>query len=601
MIRVLRYVLVASALLVPGVALAQTPSMGPPPGGTIGEEEPKQEGNAEKAPKETSPLPTLPALPPYPGQDRKKFELVTINGYLRVRTEWFDNFNLGFHDSGQGIPFNQPLTCRDTAPNTTTNNVMANACGGSIGSANMRVRLEPTFNLSENVAVHMQVDALDNLVLGSTPEGVFLNGAGSPAYAPGSFFSTSQTSPQAGVNSPWDSIRVKRAWGEVTTPVGQLVFGRMPNQWGMGMLYNAGGYDWVHGTTCTDCDYGDNVDRVMFGTTIPGTSLRAAAAMDWASSYPTSAQIDVWKTRDWGQPYDADDSDDITEYAFMLTHIDDPHDWDLGVQEGRTLFNYGAYFTYRSQEYEDKGVTLGSATPETGYIPRHAKAYIPDVWARFTTHKLIVEGELAGIFGNIDNLADTTLTGMAAQQTLRQIGGVARVNYLMFNDDLNLGLEVGFATGDQWENKNSGSVNVNVANYYPQNASDTTITNFRFNFDYHVDMILFREIMGAVTNATYVKPTLSYNITERFGFKIAGIMSFANIPVATPGNSSMYGIELNGDIGYSNKEEGFFAGISYGVLFPFAALDQPVTLFPNATNTSAGTAQTLQTRLVIKY
>ena len=66
------------------------------------------------------------------------------------------------------------------------------------------------------------------------------------------------------------------------------------------------------------------------------------------------------------------------------------------------------------------------------------------------------------------------------------------------------------------------------------------------------------------------------------------------------------GIELNGDLGYANKEEGFFAGISYGVLFPMGALDHPRgeasrPIFPENEAGEASTAQTIQTRLMLKY
>jgi hypothetical protein len=64
----------------------------------------------------------------------------------------------------------------------------------------------------------------------------------------------------------------------------------------------------------------------------------------------------------------------------------------------------------------------------------------------------------------------------------------------------------------------------------------------------------------------------------------------------------MYGIELDGDLGYENKEEGFFAGISYGVLFPMGALDHPASLgYQGDEDGEASTAQTIQTRLMLKY
>jgi uncharacterized protein (TIGR04551 family) len=373
------------------------------------------------------------------------------------------------------------------------------------------------------------------------------------------------------------------------------------------MVANSGGYDWIHGTTCTDCDYGDTVDRFMFGTSIPGTPLRGAIAVDWGSSQPTSAQIDAWNGRYSGQPYDMDDSDDVRQYTIMLTHIDEPDDWNLTVREGKTMFNYGAYFVYRSQDYTTQGVTLGSTTPEKGYKPTHATVYIPDLWARFTTDKLILEAEIAGVFGTVDNAALDPATALASSQTwdLRQLGGVLKANYLFVNDELDFGVEVGYASGDQWENNPSGIINVHEANYYPPADATTggksvNATSFRFNFDYRPDLIFFREILGAVENATYVKPSLRYDVNDRFYAKAQMVMSFANVPVATPGNAAMYGIELDGDIGYNNVKEGFFAGFSYGVFFPQAALDHPTLIFGN-TVAATSTAQTFQGRFVLKF
>jgi uncharacterized protein (TIGR04551 family) len=602
----------ALVTLVPLAARAQMgPGTLPPgqtPGGTIGEEEPKKEGVAEKAPKEAAPLPTLPPLPPYPGQDKKKFELVTFDGYMRLRANWLSNYNLGYHDIGQGIPFPQPLTCRDT---TSTNISASKSCPGSFGTSNMRVRIEPTFHLSESVALHLQIDLLDNIVLGSTQDGVYLDGTTKAPWASPGITTSNQVAPEAGKNSPWSSIRVKQAWGEVKTALGTLEFGRMPSHWGLGILANSGGYDWIHGTTCTDCDYGDNVDRVMFGTTIPGTPLRAALAFDWAASGPTSGQVDAWKARQDGQPYDLGDQDDVTQWTAMVTHIDDPDEWNGALREGKALFNYGAYFVYRSQDFEAPAVAFGSSSPEKNYLSRHATMYIPDLWARLTVDKFVLEAELVGQFGSVDNLAanvDPTMKvdpTVKPQQDFRQLGGVMRMNYYALNEDLELGVEVGSASGDQWENEASpGTINIHQTSYYPvypDSASYTTITNFRFNLDYRPDLIFFRELLGAVTNATYVKPAVRYNLSDRFSFKAAALIDIANVPVATPGNSALYGIELDGDLGYSNVKEGFFAGLSYGVFFPLMAMDHPVALFPTETTTGASTAQTLQGRFVLKF
>lgn len=603
--------LALAAVLGPLTAQAQTTpggTLGPPPGGTIGEEEPKKEGVAEKAPKEQTTLPTLPPLPPYPGQEKKKFELVELDGYMRLRANWLSNFNLGFRDYGQGVPFFDAITCADGSPDPGNQPAIRSACDDTVGSSNMRVRLEPTINLSETVHLHLQIDVLDNLVLGSTAAGAFPT-LGSHDSPTGVTMASGQV-PQTDKNSPWDSIRAKQAWADVKTPLGDLRFGRMPSHWGLGIYNHSGGYDWIHDTTCTDCDYGDTTDRIIFGTTIPGTSIQAAVGLDWASTAPSTGQTLPLKSSfrsnpNVGQPYDFDDSDDANQYIIILSHITEPDEWQRVLKEGKTAFDYGLQFFYRTQDFEiQSNYVQDPNSPADLYTARNAKSYIPDLWARFTSAKLVFEAELVGVFGTVDNFLDPTMQSM----TLQQLGGVARVQYFMLGDDLELGGEIGFASGDEWEQQGaSGNINVDRANYLPQGANNTdfTLSHFQFNRDYRVDLILWRELYGAVTNATYGRPWVRYNVTDRFWFRAQGVVSFANKPVATPGNSSLYGIELDGDVGYSNEKEGFFAGLSYGVLFPMAALDHPndgsIGEFVLEGDPNASTAQTFQLKLVLKF
>ena len=135
---------------------------------------------------------------------------------------------------------------------------VAAGCSDSVGSADMRLRLEPVINLSEQVSLHAQIDLLDNLVLGATPSSY-----GATGSSAGLDVGTSgQLPPQSTSNYATDSIRVKRAWGEVIVPdLGVVRFGRMPEQWGLGMLHNGGGADPLHGTVCLDCDSGETVDH----------------------------------------------------------------------------------------------------------------------------------------------------------------------------------------------------------------------------------------------------------------------------------------------------------------------------------------------------
>jgi hypothetical protein len=113
----LQGIVIGLCLTATGVAEAQINpgGMGPGMGGpTTPAGEEKKDGVAEAAPKTPSLLPTTPALPAPKGR-RKKWKLVDIDGYYRLRTDWFKNFNLGFLDRARdgsslgGAPFPRAL------------------------------------------------------------------------------------------------------------------------------------------------------------------------------------------------------------------------------------------------------------------------------------------------------------------------------------------------------------------------------------------------------------------------------------------------------------------------------------------------------------
>ncbi|MCI0570592.1 MAG: TIGR04551 family protein, partial [Myxococcaceae bacterium] len=86
-------------------------------------------------------------------QAPRQLELLTLDGYLRARPKLFVNFDLDRQVDSSGF------TLFPTAPGRNTQ-----------AFADMRLRLDPTLNISEEVAIKMQVDVLDNVVFGSTPE-----------------------------------------------------------------------------------------------------------------------------------------------------------------------------------------------------------------------------------------------------------------------------------------------------------------------------------------------------------------------------------------------------------------------------------------------
>lgn len=617
----------ASAQIAPG---GLGPGAGGPsprgPGGPGGEDQ-KKEGVAEAAPKAPGLLPTTPALPAPKGR-RKRWKLLELDGYYRMRTDWFKNFNLGFPDIDPkygGSPFPTALGCKSTAVN--------HPCDDALSSANMRLRLEPTINLDEGTSVHIQADALDNILLGSTPSDPVLgsattdvNGNRPPA---GPFNNGTQAPVRQGVNSDRPSIEVKRAWAEVAVPLGVVKFGRMPNQWGMGILHNGGGADPINGGYDYDADYGDTVDRASFSLLIPGTNLRAMVAADWSLTRLVSNQTLANRGHE-GHPFDLDDSDDVNSWVGVISRIDSPQEFKDTVDRGELALNYGAYFEYKTQSWNDNlknftlGSTLGSTLDPNAYEPINLKTYSPDLWFKAGFDRFTLEAEAVGQLGSVDIVTGSTtatapgappVTAFTARHfNIRKFGGAGRLTWRGLEGKLRLGIETGFASGDQWDNIPQGATNIAFANPVGDltNPNYNTLTQFAFNRDYKIDLILWRHLIGAVTNAGYVKPFIQYDVTKSISFKVSNVSSFALKRIATPGNDVMYGTEFDGDLGYSSG--GVFIGVSYGVLFPLGALNHPMddptgTTFGYGTDPvtlqsnvkSADTAHTVQSRFVLAF
>ncbi|HCF58112.1 MAG TPA: TIGR04551 family protein, partial [Myxococcales bacterium] len=438
-------------------------------------------------------------------EERRRLELFELDGYFRMRPELFYKLDLDRGADPAGFTlFPRPALEGDSK---------------TLADANVRWRLEPTLNVSEDVRLRAQIDVFDNLILGSTPLGAF----GRNAYAPISVSNTAQVPPELGFNWRQDAIVVRRAYGEVVTPVGQFLFGRMGSQWGMGVL--------THSGNCIEsdyggCDYGDTVDRIMFVTT-PIAGHYIVPFLDFVVEGPTS----IRSAELFGQPVDLDQRDDARDYGIAIAKRDTDLEIERKLGAGQNILNYGLYFVYRTQNSDAAGFysqpsPYGGQQQSFGYLARDAQFYIPDLWFKYQTSKLRLELEIAGIFGTIGNIAlDPAAVPQDPSVTVLQYGGAATVEYGVLSS-LDIGLEVGFASGD----KGPGMGNQQGRDVVPQAGlidapqwcltdactlgRDSRITNFRFNRAYRVDLILWREIFEGVTDAIYVKPGIKYELTE---------------------------------------------------------------------------------------
>ncbi len=522
-------------------------------------------------------------------EQKKRLELFEVDGYYRVRPELFHNLDLRRRTDAIGAQiFPRPL--RD--PN-----------GKTLADANMRWRLEPTLNVSEDIRLHAQFDLFDNLILGSTPE----VGDKRVLYA---VDSPTQLTSTALKNALLNSVQLKRIYGEVNTPIGQFFFGRMGSHWGLGMLANSG--------NCVDCDYGDTVDRFMFVAKVGDFFL--VPMVDFISEGPTSAT----SSELLGPSVDKDQGDDARAYSLAIARRDTDAEITRKLQAGQRIVNYGLYFIYRHQSWEtvpDLGNAVSDPNASVSFVPRGADLYIPDLWFKFQTPKLRIEAELAGVFGKI-GAAATTAGGTSGQLIVAQLGGVAQADYKAL-DALSFNLEFGFASGDKAAGMGNLPGTGNTASATagtqpgqiegPQFCLDATcrtidnrITNFRFNRDYRVDLILWRELFNGVTDAIYIKPGAKYDLTEGFSVWANLIYSRAIFGQSTPsshldsaGNligDANLGVEVDGGIRYDSGD-GFQASVAYGALFPLPGLRNNL---PNPA-IDAQTAQTVRAWFVIKY
>ena len=527
--------------------------------------------------------------------EKRKLELVTFDGYLRVRPELFYKF-----DMGRGVD-QAGYALFPRAPNSLNERTQA--------GVNMRFRFEPTINVSEEVRVRAQIDALDNLVWGSTPDYAYSRNGGSGYWNDRnefSIFSASQTTQRSGINSIQDSIAVKRVWGEVSTPVGILRFGRMGSHWGLGMLHNDG--------NAIDNDYGDTVDRVSF-TAEPLPGFYITPMLDFNVEGPTSV-----RTLEGGQPFDLSNSDDAHSYIIAAQRRDTEQERRAKLDANGTVFNYGLHFTYRTQRNDAAdtlsqpfGVTEGAnaSTVTNAVVARKADIFMPDLWAKVERKEFRIEAEFAGIFGNIqDRSLSASTTNTNQSLGVIQFGGVLQGEYKFLNGDLEIGGEIGFASGDATpgfgnypRRKGSGPNGFTELGDTdgPQyrctaGCENSTITNFRFNRDYRVDMILYREILGGVTDSLYFKPKAKYRITQGFEAFASAIYSRTLFPESAPGaaytgSNASLGIEINGGARYET-EDGFYGQLQYGILFPLEGFRKGGTF--TTTGLTAGPLVTLE-------
>ena len=495
--------------------------------------------------------------------------VVRFTGALRTRFELLYNLDLdrGLTPTGQAL---YPTPLSDPTAQTLTH-------------VDFRLRSDIALVVPRaSMAIKLRIDMLDNLSLGSQPDGV-------PSVA------VSQ-------RDAAEPIRIKRAYGEVLTPFGLLAFGRMGNHWGMGMLANGG--------DCASCDSGDAADRIAFVTPLLGHVW--AVAYDFTATGPYTARNHPRRS------IDLDPWDDVRTVTFAVLNFRSDVARRRRARADLASFEYGAYVSHRRQDRDVPAHYLPIANPVAidgaQVTARDFRATAVDGWARLTLPYARFEVEAAYLAARIGQPSLIPGVELRDEFTSRQFG-------IAFQSEVGpehatgggrgaAGIDAGYASGDAAPGfgallgARNGGPNQRAAQpgdidgRQADAPYDTTVNNFRFHPDYRIDRILFREIIGTVTDTIYVRPHARVKLADvgpgRLEASLAVIASFAAQATSTPSGDRGLGLEIDPTLAYVTRN-GFVASLEYAALFPLSGFDNPVA------GLNAKPAQLLRFRLGLHY
>jgi uncharacterized protein (TIGR04551 family) len=494
----------------------------------------------------------------------RTMDILELHGYFRVRPELYHKF----HMRNDNAVYDRPMVIKDEHWQSDPGNDCRDGGSGrkrcqnsTLAGANMRFRLEPTLNISEEVWIKSQIDFLDNVMLGSTPRywqnwNPYLSPGGPEAEM------TEISRVQGwdmGPPAAEDMIVVRRVWGEVLTPFGQLRFGRMGDDWGLGMLHNAG--------NGLNDDWGNSVDRIMFAFKINDWII--APALDFPNN--GFAANDAA-----GIPFDVGQLDDAYQLVGIFGYKHDKEEQKAMIKRGDWVVNTGLYFSYRWQvlSFEeativDSGDPDAEPTYEYHFYRRDTWNITPDFWFQFLMGTFHLELELALVYGRLGN-ADRHQPDYDAAHKLEliQFGGVIQMDYGLLSDQLRIGGEFGYASGD------NDSEGMRAPATYDQlnNRASDVYSVFSFNPAYTIDLIMYRHILGSISQSYYFKAWVRYDFLKNalgrnLGLEADVIYSRAAAADSTIGNNANLGVEIDIKVMFVTQDR-FHAGLAYGVLFP---------------------------------
>ena len=526
---------------------------------------------------------------------RPRVALFDVSGYLRFRGDLFRRLNF---DNGSVWEHNgaEPVLRYQTLNDNHAQYTLAS----------MRLRIEPRLHVSDTLEVVSTVDIMDNVVFGSGPS--TLTPLPPPfGRTPVHALSTGQMPLRRGVNSLTDSIQIKRLYGRVTFLNEQLELkiGRMPDHWGLGM--------WINNGDCLNCNGGTVTDRVSLAFRALGHTF--LPMVDWISRGPLHTTFGYWDQA----PVDAVSWDNAMAYGLRVYKEDHPDDIRDQIAHRRHVVNYGIsnavrlqardlpYAFYTQQNYSP--VLEPTQDNLSGFgEPRDAVIYQGDAYTKFFAHNLEIGAEVAVVAGRFNDVLGAASDGVRATH-VTQLGGAAEATY-HFREDrrgLRLDMRVGGASGDGRRGFGARDM-ADSQRGVTATGQDATLRNFQFNPEYHIDLLMFRRMLGTVTDAWYLRPEAVYRFDDKLAGRLTFIYSQAMTRASTPsfdgtnGGHKPLGAELDGELAYgihSSQQRGqLLATLAGGMLFPLSGFANPT----RAIGTQNGSfAWTIQARMFLTF
>lgn len=367
-----------------------------------------------------------------------------------------------------------------------------------------KARLRPGFLMSDSVGLYTQLDLLPFVMFGESPAAL-TDGTGNALPLVYNQSVEPPTTTDGAVTL--QNLRLSRLWGEVWFhKVGRLRFGRMPVEWGSGMVFNAGNRP--------EDDQGDTEDRIQF------TGKAGPVYVMGAFGLPVEGYVNA--------------SDDMPSVSGSVAH--------LAEQAG-----VGAYGTYRWQSVDEDRVGV----------------FIGDLWGRAELGPVQVQGEFAAVVGSGD------LDTGANDVSISAFGANLQAGYGSDKLEFGLGLGLAGGDKDPDDKKlhtfafdpdfqlalmmfeqPMPMLSASVANENNDGRNDAAVRTG-----------------NGLSNAVYLRPTIGYKVRDDLAARLSLIAAqAAKLPEDERADKG-YGSEIDLQLDYRPFEHFRLEGVT-GVFFP---------------------------------